>query len=92
MFLSGTISATLFYAVSEGEEIFDLSAGEVEILGNYNFVYDGAAKTPRITVKINGKVVPSEFYNVTYTNNVNAGIATITARQFRLMSANIQSR
>lgn len=74
-----TITAhTVFYAVHEGEKIYDLTLSEIELETNYNFVYDGKAKTPQITVKINGEALSSEYYDVTYTNNSKAGTATIT--------------
>ena len=42
------------------------------------YVYDGEAKTPEISaVKFDGSVVNSKNYTVSYTNNINAGPATI---------------
>ena len=43
------------------------------------FVYDGTEKRPTgIAVKYNNNVVNSKNYTISYTNNVNAGSATIT--------------
>lgn len=43
-----------------------------------NQTYSGSAKTPTPTVTLNGTVIPSTGYDVTYSNNINAGTATIT--------------
>ena len=40
--------------------------------------YSGSAKTPTPTVTLNGSTVPSSGYDVSYSNNTNAGTATIT--------------
>ena len=39
--------------------------------------YDGKAKTPSVTVKDGGTVIPSDEYSVSYENNTNAGTATV---------------
>lgn len=43
-----------------------------------NQTYNGSAKTPTATVTLNGSTVPSTGYDVSYSNNTNAGTATIT--------------
>lgn len=43
-----------------------------------NQTYSGSALTPVPTVTLNGDTVPSTGYDVTYSNNTNAGTATIT--------------
>jgi hypothetical protein len=43
-----------------------------------NQTYNGSAKTPVPTVVLDGETVPSTGYDVTYSNNTNAGTATIT--------------
>jgi len=43
-----------------------------------NQTYSGTAKTPTPTVKLNGVTIPSSGYDVTYSDNINAGTATIT--------------
>lgn len=43
-----------------------------------NQTYSGSAKTPTPTVKLNGTTIPSTGYDVTYSDNTNAGTATIT--------------
>ena len=43
-----------------------------------NLVYDGTEKTPSVVVKNGNVVIAAEEYDVTYTDNVNAGTATAT--------------
>ncbi len=48
-------------------------------LGTVTYTYDGKAKTPSVTVKSGAVVlVEGTDYIVTYSNNTNAGIATVT--------------
>ena len=53
----------------------DLSAAVVTAATQ---TYSGSAKTPTPTVTLNGSTVPSSGYDVSYSNNTNAGTATIT--------------
>ena len=48
------------------------------ILAEDEFVYDGSAKEPAITVKDGDVVVSADEYVVTYSNNTNAGTASVT--------------
>lgn len=43
-----------------------------------NQTYSGSALTPVPTVTLNGETIPSTGYDVTYSNNTNAGTASIT--------------
>lgn len=43
-----------------------------------NQTYSGSAKTPTPMVTLNGETIPSSGYDVAYSNNTNAGTATIT--------------
>lgn len=43
-----------------------------------NQTYSGSAKTPTPTVTLNGETIPSSGYDVSYSNNTNAGTAAIT--------------
>lgn len=43
-----------------------------------NQTYSGSALTPVPTVTLGGETVPSTGYDVTYSNNTNAGTATVT--------------
>ena len=42
------------------------------------YFYDGTAKTPTVTVMDGSTVIPASEYTVGYSNNVNAGTATVT--------------
>ncbi len=43
------------------------------------FSYDGQAKTPAVSsVKLNNNTINSDNYDVSYSNNINAGTATVT--------------
>lgn len=53
----------------------DLSAAVVTAS---NQTYSGSAKTPTPTVTLNGTTIPSTGYDVSYSDNTNAGTATIT--------------
>ena len=53
----------------------DISAAVVTAA---NQTYSGSALTPTPTVVLNGTTIPSSGYDVTYSNNTNAGSATIT--------------
>ena len=48
------------------------------ILAEDEFIYDGSAKEPAITVKDGDVVVSADEYVVTYSSNTNAGTASIT--------------
>ena len=48
------------------------------ILAEDEFVYDGSAKEPAITVKDGDVVVSADEYEVTYSSNTNAGTASVT--------------
>lgn len=48
------------------------------ILAEDEFIYDGSAKEPAITVKDEDVIVSADEYVVTYSNNTNAGTASIT--------------
>lgn len=54
----------------------DISTAVVTVSGTYT--YSGAAKTPTPTVTLNGSTVPSIGYDVSYSDNINAGTATVT--------------
>ena len=42
------------------------------------YTYNGSAKKPTVTAKLNGKVLDATNYNVSYTNNKNIGTAKVT--------------
>ena len=43
-----------------------------------SYTYSGTAKTPTVTVKNGNTTIPSSEYTVSYSNNINAGTATVT--------------
>lgn len=43
-----------------------------------SYTYNGKAQTPGVTVTLGGKTLTANDYTVAYTNNINAGTATIT--------------
>jgi hypothetical protein len=43
-----------------------------------SYVYDGNDKTPSVTVKYEGNTISDSEYTVSYSNNINAGTATVT--------------
>lgn len=47
-------------------------------LSQTSYTYDGNAKQPGVTVNDGSTVIPSSEYTVSYSNNVNAGTATVT--------------
>ena len=47
-------------------------------LGTSSYNYDGSAKEPTVTVKDGTTTIPSSEYTVSYSNNTNAGTATVT--------------
>lgn len=62
----------------DSESSVDLSRATVT-LAQTSYTYDGKAKTPAVTVKLDGKTL--EFntdYTVSYSNNIEAGTAKVT--------------
>lgn len=51
-------------------------------LSDYQFEYDGKAKTPSVTVSVNGKIITPNNYTVTYTDNIEIGTASVTVTSF----------
>lgn len=47
-------------------------------LSQDTYVYDGLAKTPSVTVKDGSVVIDPSEYSVSYSNNINAGTATVS--------------
>ena len=54
-----------------------LSASAITISPT-SFVYDGTAKTPAVSVLDGDSPIPPSEYTVTYSNNIQAGTATVT--------------
>ena len=51
----------------------------VELTSEDTIVYDGIAKEPAVTVKSGSSTLTEADYTLTYSNNINAGSATVTA-------------
>lgn len=69
----GTVTKTITVAQAMKPYI-DLTNAVVSAA---NQTYSGSALTPVPTVTLNGETIPSTGYDVTYSNNTNAGTATI---------------
>ncbi|MCC8061088.1 MAG: YDG domain-containing protein [Clostridiales bacterium] len=66
-------------AVSTDVTISPKTAGNLSItLSQDTYEYDGTAKEPGVTVTDGGKEISSSEYTVGYTDNVDAGTATVT--------------
>lgn len=63
-------------------EFLDVTIAPREItsfsLNTSSYVYDGSEKKPTITVTYSNTTVSNSEYTVSYTNNINAGTATVT--------------
>jgi hypothetical protein len=67
------------YAVRLASDVIIKTVSSPTItLSETTFVYDGKAKTPTVTVMDGATVIPASEYTVGYSNNVNAGTATVT--------------
>ena len=82
---------TVYYMVDGDENHSDSDSGSVDvtispktlnepqiILEPANFIYDGVEKKPTVTVMDGETTVPSSEYTVSYSNNLEAGTATVT--------------
>ena len=81
--LKATVDATPNYNGGSATTNFQITsqvvANATVTLETTNYTYDGQAKTPAVTqVTIGQTVVPATDYDVTYSNNTNAGEATVT--------------
>ena len=45
-----------------------------------DFTYTGSAITPDFDIVVDGRVMPKDQFSYTYTNNINAGTATLTVK------------
>ena len=76
---TGSIADYLLYLYVRTEPNVDsIEKSEIELSAE-SFVYDGTAKQPDVTVKLNDKtLIAGTDYNVTYSNNTAVGTATVT--------------
>ena len=85
-------SYTVYYKVDGDSNVNDVAAATVPCSINEKqvtatveldipqggYTYDGTAKEPSVTVKDGSTVIDPSEYTVTYSNNINAGTATVT--------------
>lgn len=83
-------SYTVYYKVEGDSNVNSVSSSSVAcsinekqvtatvILSESSYTYDGNAKQPTVTVKDGSTIIPSSEYSVSYSNNTNAGTATVT--------------
>ena len=81
--IRATMSATDAYSSDYATFSLTVNAasltGAMVTLSQTSYDYDGAAKEPTVSaVILNGKVLTSSDYDVSYADNVNAGTATVT--------------
>ena len=81
--IRATMSATDAYSSDYATFSLTVNAasltGAMVTLSQTSYDYDGAAKEPAVSaVILNGKVLTSSDYDVSYADNVNAGTATVT--------------
>ena len=66
-------------AKSKSFTIYKRPLTDATVTAASNFTYDGNAKAPAVTVTLNGRTLTeNDDYTVAYSNNTNAGTATIT--------------
>jgi hypothetical protein len=65
--------------VANFKERASISSGSLELtLPQDGFAFDGQAKEPAVTVTLDGSTLANSNYTVDYSNNINAGTATVT--------------
>ena len=84
-------SYTVYYKVTGDDDNSNIAAQDFQVtiaaktvdspsitLSETSYTYDGTAKKPTVTVDDGETTIPSSEYSVSYTNNTNAGTATVT--------------
>lgn len=76
--------STRYYSSDSGYN-FSVSKPEIKsehvTVADNDYVYNGKAKKPKVTVKYDNEILKSGTdYTVTYSNNTNAGKATVTVK------------
>ena len=71
------VSDTLSLNVAIKAKEYVISAENIT-LEKDSFIYDGTAKKPGVTVKVDKTTIPAEEYIVSYKDSINAGTATVT--------------
>lgn len=75
-------SKTLSFKVSAIEMTSSNATIEIEgeVDGVYSVLYSGKPNTPSIILKINGNIVSSDNYSISYESNTNAGRASVIVK------------
>lgn len=75
-------SKTLSFKVLAIEMINSNTTIEIEgeVAGVYSVLYSGKPNTPSIILKINGNIVSSDNYSISYESNTNAGRASVIVK------------
>lgn len=74
----GTIDDVCLY-LDEETKVTPVAVNTLDIkLASGNYIYDGTAKQPAVTVKNGDVTLAPSNYTVSYKNNTNAGTATVT--------------
>lgn len=68
-------SVTKYFTV---ETIITVDGNAVIDMENSSYVYTGEEIKPAVTVTVNSQEVSDDFYTLSYSDNVNAGTATVT--------------
>ena len=63
--------------VADFQQRTDISTGSLTI-DPVSYVYDGSEREPEVTLTMNGSTINASNYSLEYTNNINAGTATVT--------------
>lgn len=78
----GTLSASDNYTIAFTPGTFEITAKTVDEptirLSETFFFYDGTAKEPKVTVEVGETTIPETEYTVSYSDNTEAGTATVT--------------
>lgn len=92
-----TISAILILTiccssifVANATEPTPIDAGTITLSAT-SFTYDGTAIEPEVSLTVGGATVSSDYYDVVFTNNINAGTATVTLTGKDLFSGTIST-
>ena len=73
---TGTVTKT--FTITQNQEVKEISECTIT-LSQTSYTYDGKAKTPSVTVKLDGKTLTlNTDYTVSYSDNINAGTAKVT--------------
>lgn len=77
----GTVTASENYTITFVGALFTITKKNLEnisvIVNEAELVFDGKEKQPTVTVFYGEDVMPSSNYKISYSNNINAGVANL---------------